>query len=245
MERRALRRRASKSTAWHPRRVREAACRQAAAGLWSLGVPEIDRRLGAAGLDAAGVHEKPPLPAPGHSTAAGWASAITFSLRLAVRRLEAVRALRPSRPRPLLWCWPAVLPARSAASTAPASSPSGLIPPCSSSPRRRGRRGVWAIEEALRSGAVALVLGASTRSAHPGAPLEPGRAILLHALPPCQRPALSPDRRHREPLARRRGRERSHPFDPPRRGPAAMPALERRRSRPVAGIRALHRGVVR
>src|SRR5688500_4015367 len=62
---------------------REAACGQAAAGLWSLGFPEIDRRLGAAGLDAAGVHEiKPPLPVPGHSTTAGWASAITFSLCL-------------------------------------------------------------------------------------------------------------------------------------------------------------------
>ena len=140
------------------------AARQQALGpgpAWSLGVAEIDRRLGAGGLDQAGVHEvKPPLPAPGAATAAAWASAVAFSLRLAVRRLEALRALRGARPRPLLWCWPGDAAGELGHLHGPGLLALGLDPAALViAEAARPAEALWAIEEALRSGAVALVLG--------------------------------------------------------------------------------------
>lgn len=218
---------------------REAACRQAAAGLWSLGVPEIDRRLGAAGLDAAGVHEiKPPLPAPGHSTAAGWASAITFSLCLAVRRLEAVRALRPSRPRPLVWCWPAGAAGEVGRLHGPGLLALGLDPSLLLiAEAARPAETLWAIEEALRSGAVTLVLGVLDEVG-----LTPARRLSLAAQSSCT-PCLLVSAPRSPPTAATASRWRvgavesaPHPFDPAAPGARCHAvALERCRSRPVAG----------
>jgi hypothetical protein len=212
---------------------------QDAAGLWSLGIPEIDRRLGAAGLDPAGVHEvKPMVSTPGTAQAAAWASAIVFALRLAVRRLEALHALQGARPRPLLWCWPRESAGELGELFGPGLlslglDPAGLV--IAEAPRPA--EALWAIEEAVRSGAVALVLGVLDEVG-----LTPARRLSL-AAQSSRTPCLLLSAPRSPPAAAAATRWRigeaasaPHPFDPAAPGPPRHAvALERCRRRPVAG----------
>lgn len=124
------------------------------AGLWSLGAPEADARLGRRGLDTAACHEIKPAAGQAYFHAA----ALAFSLALAHRRLDAV-ANSKSIPR-ILWC----------SSPRTAVDTGHLYPPglarfgLSASSflmveARREDEVLWTLEEGLRSGGLALVIG--------------------------------------------------------------------------------------
>ena len=131
---------------------------------WTLGVDEIDARLGPAGLDVGGVHElKPGLvmageEAPGDFAADG-AAAVAFALRLVLRR----RAMQGAalRRAPVLWCASARSGAELGRPYGPGLAALGLDPAAFLIVETaREQEALWAIEEGLRSSAVALVVGA-------------------------------------------------------------------------------------
>ncbi|MCL4767303.1 MAG: hypothetical protein KJZ80_13815 [Hyphomicrobiaceae bacterium] len=136
---------------------------------WRLGADEVDALLGPDGLEIGGVHEvKPAAGELGASWAAAWAAALVFSLALGIRR----RA-----PGPILCCRPAAL----------ASELGGLYGPglCTLdlAPDRlviveaaNAADTLWAVEEGLRSGSLALVLGVLDAVA-----LTPARRLALAA----------------------------------------------------------------
>lgn len=130
---------------------------------WTLGADEIDARLGPAGLDVGGVHElKPGLvmageEAPGDFAADG-AAAVAFALRLVLRR----RAMQGAalRRAPVLWCASARSGAELGRPYGPGLAALGLDPAAFLIVETaREQEALWAIEEGLRSSAVALVVG--------------------------------------------------------------------------------------
>jgi protein ImuA len=143
--------------------------RQAA---WSPGAPEMDAFIGAGGLDSAACHEIK----PGSGTASSHAAALAFALALARRRLDGVA--RTSRSLPcILWC----------ASPRTMRDMGNLYPPglarfglkASSFlliEARRENDVLWALEEALRSGSLALAIGVM-----PSIGLTPARRLSLAA----------------------------------------------------------------
>lgn len=141
---------------------------------WSLGVPQIDRCL-AGGLDAAGVHEIKP---ESDGAAAGrWAAALGFALRLAVRRLAALETRSSSTPAQILWCWPSALAHELGQPYGPGLSFLGLKPAaCLFVETQRASQVLWAMEEGLRSGSLALVIGVL-----PEVALTPARRLSLAA----------------------------------------------------------------
>jgi len=118
-------------------------------GAWTLGLREVDAHLPADGLDAAGVHEVA-------AEAGGDAPAtLGFATALALRLLAA----RPADTRPVLWC-------RLAGAEAEWGRLHGTGLESLGLPRERlitvrlpkAKMLLWTVEEALRSGALALVL---------------------------------------------------------------------------------------
>lgn len=150
---------------------------------WTLGVDEIDRRLGAAGLETGAVHEiKPAAPAEGQ--APDWAStlcaALCFTLALALRRLT---AMKDPQPLSILWCWPAFLAHEIGSPHAPGLAGLGLDPSALILVAPDKATDVlWAMEEGLRTPGLALVAGAVRE-----AELTPARRLSLaaaaHAVP--------------------------------------------------------------
>lgn len=135
---------------------------------WAMGVPEIDRHLPDAGLARAGLHDVSPAAYGDMPAAMG------FTLALALRRLA-----EPRERRPLLWCRLAGqereygrlyghglerlgLP-RARFVTVTLKKPVALL---------------WTMEEALKSGALAVVIG-DADGAHAG--LTATRRLLLAA----------------------------------------------------------------
>lgn len=220
----------------------EAARDAATAGAppWRLGTPEVDHQLGSSGLALDGLHEvKPALTGPGGVHAGEWAAALAFVLRLAGRRLAiAVQGERERAPPVLLWCQP-----RHVARELGRLHPAGLAH-LGIAPERvvlveTGTRDetLWAMEEGLASGALALVAGILDDIA-----LTPARRLALRAArsgTPCvvltsprAAPAAATATRWR--IARAPGAP--HPFD--RRAPGALRLgvmLERCRQRPLLG----------
>lgn len=142
---------------------------------WRLGVPALDARFGPHGLDASGVHEV--KPAMIGSVAGARAAASGFALRLASRRVESLAASGQRGAPRILWC-----------SSAPGAHETGFL-------YGRGLAGLgldpgaflvvetareketlWAIEEGLRSGVLALVIGVLADVA-----LTPARRLSLAA----------------------------------------------------------------
>jgi protein ImuA len=139
---------------------------------WTLGAPEIDRRL-AGGLDAAALHE---VKGEGGGTAAGdWAAALGFALRLILRRLDALGP-RPA-PARILWCWPSALARELGRPYGQGLACLGLEPSsCLFVEAARATDALWAMEEGLRSQSLALVIGALSDVA-----LTPARRLSLAA----------------------------------------------------------------
>ena len=130
---------------------------------WTLGEPALDDLIGPAGLDASGVHEiKPALPGAAATGSCDWmaasAAARRFALMLAVRRLATCEA--PWRKAPVLWCASAGDAAELGRPYGPGLGALGL------DPRRlilvepaKAADALWVLDEGLKSGALALVLG--------------------------------------------------------------------------------------
>jgi protein ImuA len=199
---------------------------------WSLGAPEVDALIGAGGLDSAACHEIK----PGSGTASSHAAALAFALALARRRLDGAARTARSLPR-ILWC----------ASPRAIRDMGTLYPPglvrfglkASSFLFIEARREddvLWALEEALRSGSLALAIGAM-----PSIGLTPARRLSLAAsegatplllLTSARAPAsaATTTRWRIDPAA-----SAAHPFDPRAPGaPQFAVRLERCRSAPPA-----------
>jgi protein ImuA len=145
-----------------------------AARAWTLGVPPLDRWLGPAGLAADAVHElKPALPAPGSCAAGARAAALGVLVRLAIR----LYAVRGEEARPLVWCRALHDGHEAGDLHGPGLGALGLDPArlVLVTPRSVADT-LWVLEEALRSGAAALVAGEI-----PDAGLTPARRLALAA----------------------------------------------------------------
>lgn len=127
-------------------------------GRWSFGSPEIDAHL-VGGLDPCGVHEiKPALPAPGRAGAGARAAALTLALGLAVRRLQTLHPAADPAP-PVLLCATDAAIADIGRPYGPGLVSLGLDPGrLVLVEARRATDALAAVEEGLRSSAVALVL---------------------------------------------------------------------------------------
>lgn len=140
----------------HPVKIGEALDTEASASAsWTLGVPELDAALGGgraqSGLDCAGVHEIKSSAAGSTSAAAGWASSVGFALRLAIRRHSQF---------PIVWCWPKSFANEIGNLYGPGLAELGIDPSrLLMIETARERDALWAMEEALKSGAAGLVIG--------------------------------------------------------------------------------------
>ncbi len=140
----------------HPAIIDAAAC-GSNQEIWTLGDCALDAALGGergvAGLDCAGVHEIKPLLLDGTSAAASWALTIGFALRLAMRR--------GGCPRSIVWCWPKAFAHELGQLHGPGLAQLGLDP-CRMLFVETARHSdaLWAMEEALKSNAACLVMGA-------------------------------------------------------------------------------------
>ncbi len=159
---------------------------EAASPPWTLGAPEIDAHL-AGSLDAASLHEVKPqggcaIDAAAGASAGAWAAALGFALRLAVRRLDALAC--SGTPAPILWCWPSAYARELGLPCGHGLAALGLDPSaCLFVETRRASETLWAMEEGLKSAALALVIGVLKE-----AELTPARRLSLAAagsLTPC------------------------------------------------------------
>lgn len=147
---------------------------------WTLGVAMLDDVIGPAGLDTGGVHEiKPAMPGSVAEGGCDWMAASMaargFALALAVRRLAACDA--PRRAAPVLWCTSMREAAEFGRPYGPGFERLGLdarglivVEPA------KAADALWVLDEGLRSGALALVLGQL-----PGIDLTPARRLALAA----------------------------------------------------------------
>lgn len=136
----------------------EAACGPEPASAWSLGDADVDALTGSKGLSLAAIHEiKPALPGKDENWAASRAAALIFALALSARR-SLLPDLRASAP--ILCCRPASLAHEFGSFYAPGLRTLGIDPArlIFVEPAKTADV-LWAMEEGLRSGAVALVIG--------------------------------------------------------------------------------------
>jgi protein ImuA len=127
---------------------------------WTLGAPEIDALFGAEGLEIAGVHEiKPAVPESGSSWAAGAAAAFVFALALSARRI-ALPDMDGRLSAPILCCRSGVAANELGVVYIPGLRALGLDPDrfLFAEPAKEMDL-LWVMEEGLKSGSLALVLG--------------------------------------------------------------------------------------
>jgi protein ImuA len=199
---------------------------------WSLGAPEIDALMGANALDTAACHELKPQSAK----AASRAAALAFALALAKRRLDGAARAGRDLPR-ILWCMSPRTMLDTGALYPPGLARFGLN--ASSFLFIDGRREddvLWALEEGLRSGSLALAVGALSSIG-----LTPARRLSLAARDGAT-PLLLLTSARSSPSAATATRWRidpaasgAHPFDPRAPGLQRLAVrLERCRSAPPA-----------
>jgi protein ImuA len=126
------------------------------ASSWTLGVPAIDELMGPDGIDIAGVHEiRFDTSQDLYGAAAATAARRVFALLLGVRRLAALK-----RAGPILWTLPLNEVHEAGALYSHGLRALGLDPDrlIIVTPRK-SRDVLWILEEALRSGAVSMVVG--------------------------------------------------------------------------------------
>lgn len=202
---------------------------------WTLGAGAVDEQLGAGGLAIDGLHEvKPALAETGGCHAGDWAAALAFGFRLALRRLS--HGAERGEGAALLWCQPRQTTVELGRLYAPGLKHLGIDPAriIVVEPSRR-EEVLWAMEEGLASGAVALVAGIVDDIG-----LTPARRLSLRAErhhTPCllltsPHSAATAATATRWRIARCPGAR--HPFDA--RAPGALRlavTLERCRQRPL------------
>jgi protein ImuA len=199
---------------------------------WSLGAPEIDALMGANALDTAACHELKPQSAKVASRAA----ALAFALALAKRRLDGAARAGRDLPR-ILWCTSPRTMLDTGALYPPGLARFGLEAAsflCIDT--RREDDALWALEEGLRSGSLALAIGALSSIG-----LTPARRLSLAARDGAT-PLLLLTSARAAPSAATATRWRidpavsgAHPFDARASGaPRLAVRLERCRSTPPA-----------
>jgi protein ImuA len=204
---------------------------------WNLGAPAIDALLGPTGLELGGVHEIAlGLTVPGQSLASVAASARLFALTLLVRRLTALRSISPpSSTARVLWCATAADLGEGGQLYAPGLVRMGFDPGqfIFVTPPRASDL-LWAMEEGLRSNALAAVVGQIDDVG-----LTPARRLALAAAA-ARTPCLLVANARAGPVAAVATRWRVGPLPcgPSRNGPLQVTwrmsiGLERCRARPV------------
>jgi protein ImuA len=223
---------------------------------WTSGLSEIDARLGPGGLDEAACHEiKPDSPGAGPR-----AAAIAFALHLANRRLQQLHhplrqrmrsaqlglshemnheaGFSATRPLPILWCTTQRATGESGHLYAPGLAAAGLDPArLILVEARRAEDVLWALEQGLTSGAIALAVGCLE-----SVDLTPARRLSLAALS-GRTPALLLTLAQSAPAGAMATRWRiapapsaPHPLDPRAPGqPRYAITLERCRAQSAAG----------
>ncbi len=224
---------------------------------WTFGEDALDALLGVAGLECSGLHEIKPGGALARDTSGqaatstafdwpdAWAAARGFALALAVRRLQAdhrdwdhdAGRQQPGEGARILWCQSKAVSAEFGAPYGPGLRALGL------DPQRflmiepgKARDTLWALEEALKSGCLAMVIGQLDAVA-----LTPARRLALAAAQ-TQTPCLLLTHPHRAMTAATATRWcvgpapcAANPLDPEAPGPTRFIArLERCRSRPAS-----------
>lgn len=201
---------------------------------WTSGADDVDRALGPGGLAVDSLHEvKPALAEMGGCHAGDWAAALAFGLRLALRRM--LHAAQMGEGSALLWCQPRHAASELGRLHAPGLKHLGIDPArVIVVETARREETLWAMEEGLASGALALVAGIVDDVG-----LTPARRLSLRAeryRTPCllltsPHAATTAATATRWRIARHPGAR--HPFDP--RAPGALRlavALERCRQHP-------------
>lgn len=198
---------------------------------WTLGAPEIDSLLGPRGLEPCGLHEIKSVLAG----AGGQAAALAFALRLALRLAQS-RLSAPAEGFKLMWCHTAHRGSEAGHLYGPGLLSLGLDPRALLLiETRRDAETLWALEEGLKSEAVALVMGRLGT-----AELTPARRLAL-AAEGHRTPCLLLTQSQTPPIAATASRWRAgpapsapHPFDPKAPGAVRFSlTLERCRNRPL------------
>jgi protein ImuA len=199
---------------------------------WRLGCSAADALL-PDGLETSSLHEiKPALRGQGAS-AGDWTASLGFALRLAALRLEA--AQRADRPAFLLWCWPRPMAFELGRLSGRGMMHLGLDPArVLIVETAREAEALMALEEGMKSGALALAMGVFQ-----SASLNAARRLSL-AAGECRTPCLIMTHPAREAAAGCATRWRiarapsaPHPFDARAPGlPRFSASLERCRARP-------------
>ena len=210
--------------------------------LWTMGDDALDDLVGAHGLDIDGVHEiKPRIPTAHDTSAANWATswsaARDFLFALLIRRLQTSKH-QTETPSAILWCWPRMFAQEFGALYGPSLIARGVSPAdLIIIEPTRNQDVLWAIEEGLKSSAVACVVGLVDNVG-----LTQSRRLALaaqkHAVP-----CLVLTHPRSPPMAATATRWQAapcpsavHPIDPALPGDLRLNlSLERRRANPLAG----------
>ena len=223
-----------------------ARCERRAGCAGSLAVRRFDELL-PRGLETNSVHEvKGIASALGGASAGDWMAAIGFAARLAVRRVEALSAVRaraapPSVTQPwVLWCWPRTLAGEFGAPSAAGLAHLGLDPSrLLIVETARAGEALNALEESLKASSLAVVIGVLDEIE-----LTPARRLSLAAgetATPClivTHPASEPAGATATRWRVGRAPSAGHRFDPRAPGPSRFSAiLERCRARPESASR--------
>lgn len=202
---------------------------------WTLGAPDIDQRIGA-GLDPRALHEVKAAPQSAGVQAGDWAAALGFTLRLAARRVDGLKASSATVSARVLWCWPTSFAREFGAPYGPGLAALGFEPSMwLFAETARASDALWAMEEGLRSQSLALVIGVMDE-----VELTPARRLSLAAAE-CATPCLLVTDPRLSPAASTATRWRVgarasavHPFDISAPGAWRYGvALERCRHRPL------------
>ena len=210
--------------------------------LWTLGDDALDDLVGAQGLDIDGVHEIKPRLATARDVsaanwAASWSAARNFLLALLIRRVQTSKQ-QTTTPPTILWCWPRVFAQEFGALFGPGLIAHGVsLADLIISEPTRSQDVLWAIEEGLKSNAVACVVGLVD-----DVDLTPSRRLALTAqkhVTPC----LILTHPRTPPMAATATRWQAgpcpsavHPIDPALPGDLRLNlSLERHRANPLAG----------
>ena len=217
------------------------------AGAWTLGDRSLNHLVGPHGLEADAVHElKANLTGDGDDQgrphwAARWSAARRFLLALIIRRFAALDVPTPTSPPGILWCWPRVMAQEFGDLYAPGldASLSGALGTASRAitivEPSRSQDVLWAMEEGLKSKALACVVGVLD-----DVDLTPARRLAL-AAQKYNVPALVLTSPRAPPMAATATRWRiapmpsaQHPIETNLPGSWRLKlSLERRRSHPV------------
>ena len=209
---------------------------------WRIGAPDVDARIGGA-LETGAAHEIKPVA--GSRTMAAAASARCFAMGLVVRHLSSTYLSAVSGTcgkAPVLWCTSSAGVAEYGRPYGPGLAALGLDPSrLLLVETAKAADVLWAIEEGLKSGAPALVVGETGEIG-----LTPSRRLALAAAgtnTPCL--LLTPARSAPTPATSTRWRiapapSPPDPFDPQAPGYArCLVTLERCRLRPAAETTAM------